>query len=201
MPSPLLLVLAVLAAPAFCTNVKVHHHHHMKFREVTIIEDNASCPNGGDVLMCQSESFACQDDGTGSRKCLVRDDSFLDSIDNKTTMPWAACSQSNTSMPSKCLFDFQCTCMDYANVDCYCTPTDAWRTGRETAKNCTTSTGDVGSCDTGKYCRTKNSYQECALAPYHPDSTSLYSDCTTDGKCDASLTCDDYDNFAICVKE
>ncbi|KAG6961259.1 hypothetical protein JG688_00009186 [Phytophthora aleatoria] len=201
MHSSLLVALALLASPAVASHYKVHHRHHMKFREVTVIADNATCPNGGDVLLCQSASYACQDDGTGAQKCLERDDSFLDSVDSSTAMPWMQCSQSNASLPSKCLFDFQCTCMDYANVDCYCTPPDAWRTGRRTADNCTTSSGEVGSCDEGKYCRTKGSYQECATAPYLPSSTSLYSDCTDDSVCDTGLTCEDYDNFGICVED
>ncbi|CAH0478201.1 unnamed protein product [Peronospora belbahrii] len=138
------------------------------------------CPNSGNVLLCQSASYACQDDGAGAQKCLPRDDSFLDSVDESTTMPWASCSLSNAKLPSKCLFDFQCNCMDYANVNCYCSPSDAWRTGRKKAENCTTSSGEVGVCDVGKYCRTKDHYQECAVAPYLPRSTSLYSDCTND---------------------
>ncbi|KAG2506883.1 hypothetical protein JM18_009364 [Phytophthora kernoviae] len=171
----------------------------MKFREVTVIADNATCPNGGDVLLCESASYACQDNGSGTQTCLPREDSFLDDVDSSTTMPWMECSTSNASLPSKCLMDFQCTCMDYANVDCYCTPTDAWRVDRSTAENCTTSSGEVGACDEGKYCRTKDNYQECAVAPYLPTSTALYSDCTDDGQCDADLTCEEFDNFAICV--
>ncbi|GMF17145.1 unnamed protein product [Phytophthora fragariaefolia] len=200
-PSSLLVALALLAAPALGANMKVHHHHHMKFREVTVIADNAVCPNGGDVLMCESASFACQDDGSGTQKCLERDDSFLDAVDDSTAMPWMQCSSTNTSLPSKCLFDFTCLCMDYANAECYCMPPDAWRTGRGTTANCTTSSGETNACDEGKYCRTKGSYQECAAAPYLPSSTALYSDCTDDSVCDSGLTCDDYTNFGICVED
>ncbi|KAE8890645.1 hypothetical protein PF005_g7385 [Phytophthora fragariae] len=200
-PSSLLVALALLASPALGANLKVHHRHHMKFREVTVIADNAECPNGGDVLLCESSSFACQDDGSGTQKCLERDDSFLDSVDSSTTMPWAQCSFNNASLPSKCLFDFTCLCNDYANAECYCMPPDAWRTGRGTAATCTTSSGETNACDEGKYCRTKGSSQECATAPYLPSSTALYSDCTADGACDEGLTCDDYDNFGICVDD
>lgn len=194
-----LLSHALLAAMATAVHVKLFVHHE-KFREVTIIANNASCPNGGDVLLCQSESYSCQDDGTGKQKCLERDDSFLDSITNKVTTPWAECSQKNASQPSKCLFNFECNCMDYQNDECYCMPPDAWRTKRTTAENCTTSGGDVGTCDKGKYCRTKDSYQECATAPYLPSSTALYSDCSSDGVCDSGLTCKKYDNFGLCIK-
>ncbi|CAH0488261.1 unnamed protein product [Peronospora farinosa] len=195
MQSSVLVAFAFLTSPVLCANVKVHHHP-MKFREVTIIKDNAICPNGGTVLMCQSASYACQDDGTGTNKCLPRDNSFLDSINNKTRMPWTEC---DAKTSSKCLFDFECICMDYQNVNCYCQPPDAWRTERKIAKSCTTSSGIENTCDTGKYCRTKGSTQECAPAPYLPTTTSLYSDCSNDGKCDTGLTCKDYDNFAICV--
>jgi hypothetical protein len=197
--SSLLVTLAVLASTATGSHLKVHTHSHMKFREVTVIADNATCPHGGDVLLCESASYACQDDGTGAQKCLERDDSFLDDVDSSTTMPWWQCSSTNASLPSSCLMDFECICMDYANADCYCMPPDAWRVDRSTAENCTTSDGAVGYCDEGQYCRTKGDYQECATAPYLPSSTALYSDCTDDGECDADLTCEDFDNFAICV--
>ncbi|CEG49770.1 uncharacterized protein PHALS_07516 [Plasmopara halstedii] len=176
------------------------HHHHLRFREVTVIANNATCPNGGNVLLCQSASYSCQDDGTGVQRCLERDDSFLASVDDKVTTPWAQCSQKNATLPSKCLFDFQCICMDIANDDCYCMPPDAWRTARRPAESCTTSSGEIGSCDEGKYCRTKGSNQECAIAPYLPSSTSLFSDCTNDRVCDTGLTCKDYKNFGICVQ-
>ena len=185
---------AVVASPVLGANVKVYHHHPMKFREVTVIDDNAVCPNGGAVLMCQSASYACQDDGTGTNKCLPRDDSFLNTIDDSTTMPWAKCSQSST-----CLFGFECICMDYQNAKCYCQPPDAWRTERAVAASCVSSSGVENTCDTGKYCRTKGTTQECAPAPYLPTTTSLYSDCSNDGKCDPGLTCKDYDKLAICV--
>ncbi|CAI5735004.1 unnamed protein product [Peronospora destructor] len=199
MQPSVLVPLALLASPAICANVKVHHHHHMKFREVTVIEDNAICPNGGTVLICQSASHMCQDDGTGTMKCLPRNDSFLDSITDTTRMPWAECNQVNVKVPSKCLFDFECIAIDYQNVHCYCQPPDAWRTERAIATSCTNSSGAENTCDIGKYCRTKGSIQECAPAPYLPTTTSLYSDCSNDGICDAGLTCKDYDNIAICV--
>ncbi|TDH71401.1 hypothetical protein CCR75_007287 [Bremia lactucae] len=204
MISSCLLFSSAIMAVAMAAHIKVNHHHrghHQKFREVTVIPDNGICPNGGDVLLCQSASFACQDDGTGKQKCLNRDDSFLDSIDSKTAAPWMQCSLTNASLPSLCLFDFQCISLDNANLESYCLPPDAWRTGRSTAKSCTTSSGEVNACDEKKYCRTKDSYQECAAAPYHPSTTSLYSDCTADGICDKSLKCKDFDNFAMCVKD
>ncbi|RLN06888.1 hypothetical protein BBJ28_00001999 [Nothophytophthora sp. Chile5] len=189
-------------------NYHVHHHHKaphhgslVKFREVEVIADNATCPNGGAVLMCESESYECQDDGTGAQACLPRTDAFLDTIDENTTISWSECSTMNASLPSKCLFDFECICMDYANVDCYCVPPDTWRFERSVAANCSTSAGDVGYCDYGEYCRTKDDYQECAEAPYMPDTGALYSDCTVSGECASGLECEDYDYFSMCVEE
>jgi hypothetical protein len=179
----------------------VHHH---KFQETEVIEVNATCPNGGAVLLCADAAYECQDDGTGVSRCLPRGDAFLDEIDDSTTTPWSECSTTDTSLPSKCLFDFQCLCHDTANTDCYCMPPDAYRLNRGVvAEGCTLSNGTAGACDPGKYCRTKGSIQECADAPYLP-GIPLYGDCTgdedADDVCADGLTCEAFnDFFSLCV--
>ncbi|CAI5727546.1 unnamed protein product [Hyaloperonospora brassicae] len=201
MPS-LLVVSAMLAAAASAVsvNIKVHSSLAMKFREVTVIKDNAVCPNGGDVLMCESLSYECQDDGKGGRACLERDDSFLDAVDNNTAIYWAECGVVDKSKPTKCLQPFDCSCNDDANSKCFCKPPDAWRAHRGVAKTCVTSKGKENACDSGKYCRTHDDKQECAPMPYPPTLTTLYSDCTNDKKCDEDLTCKAFDSFSMCLE-
>lgn len=206
----LLTLLAAAAATAAAMDaaslrVRSHHHGaHLKFQETEVIAVNATCPNGGAVLLCADAAYECQDDGTGTQRCLPRAEAFLDEIDDSTTMPWAACSTSDTSLPSKCLFDFTCLCMDTANADCYCMPPDAYRLNRgAAAEGCTTANGTTNACDPGKYCRTKGSAQECAAAPYLP-GIQLYGECTgaedTEGVCAAGLTCEAFnDFFSMCV--
>lgn len=185
------------------------HHHNMKFQEVDVVGANKECPRGGSVVLCSSLSDECQDGkGSGSKQgiqvCLPRDASFLDAIDAKTTGPWNECttSDSDSELPTKCLFGFQCVCDDLALKECYCVPPDAFRMSRGTPDSCKTSDGEIG-CDAGKYCRTKGSKQECADAPYLP-GLPLYAQCGDDsfGSCQDGLTCKKYhDAFSMCVKE
>lgn len=205
-----LALAASAAALAFAVadgaRFKLHSHSHgmhQKFQEVQVIAVNATCPNGGALLICEDPAYSCQDDGTGARRCLERDETFLDDIDDSTTSPWSPCSFTDTSLPSKCLFDFTCLCHDTANSDCYCMPPDAYRLNRGTpAASCKTSNGTENACDAGKYCRTKSDKQECADAPYLP-GLPLYSDCTGDegaDVCQPGLVCEALNDFvSLCV--
>uniref|UniRef100_M4BXQ1 Uncharacterized protein n=2 Tax=Hyaloperonospora arabidopsidis TaxID=272952 RepID=M4BXQ1_HYAAE len=180
-------------------NIKVHSSHNMKFQEVSIIEDDAVCPNGGDVLMCKSVGYECQEGDDGVQRCLRRDSSFLDKVDNTTATYWGVCSLTDPSKPSKCLGKFQCIALDVANKNARCYPPDVWRSGRGIAKTCTTSKGKQNDCDKGQYCRTHDDKQECVPMPYPPSGTSYLSDCTSDGKCDEGLTCEHHPNFSTCT--
>uniref|UniRef100_A0AAV1U6T4 Uncharacterized protein n=1 Tax=Peronospora matthiolae TaxID=2874970 RepID=A0AAV1U6T4_9STRA len=182
-------------------NIKVHSSHNMKFQEVTIVEDDAECPRGGQVLMCKSVGYECQDSGDGVQKCLRRDSSFLDKVDNKTATYWAKCSHTDHSLPSKCLGQFQCIATDFANKNSRCYPPDVWRGERAVAETCKSSDGKKNECDKGQYCRTHNDKQECAPMPYPPSGTSYLSDCTSDGKCDEGLTCKSFPHFSTCTDE
>lgn len=183
-----------------------HHHANMKFREVEVVASRAQCPRGGSVVLCSSLSDECKDDvaSPGNQTCQPRDPAtFLATVDAKSTGPWNKCSQSDATLPSKCLFAFECICDDYANKECYCAPPDAYRMGRGTPDGCKTSDGKTG-CDAGKYCRTKGDKQECADAPYLP-GLPLYAQCNAANKasgCQDGLTCKNFgSDFAMCVKK
>lgn len=202
----LLALASVSAGEHHSHHVRVHHHsHQMKFRETEVVAARAQCPRGGSVVLCESLTDECQTDpkAPSTQVCLPRDPAkFLTTVDAKSTGPWATCSYTDSSLPSKCLFSFECLCDDFENKKCYCAPPDAFRMGRGTPNGCTKSDGKVG-CDAGKYCRTKGSKQECADAPYLP-GLGLYAQC--DGKykgtCQDGLTCKKYSSdFSMCVKK